>query len=155
MCNETAVSQPGAWEVGTGFSSRARLPLKPLLWLSLVFSVSSECSLRKRAGYCCGAANLKTNRLQPDGEESVTQDESLSFSPNPRLPITCRRRHTHNLQLHPTWRLNKQQRCAAAGCKEFWETEANVKINMHRTKAGKQQNQCRSSKQIRGHISEK
>lgn len=35
------------------------------------------------------------------------------------------------------WRLNKQQRAGAAGCKEFWEAEVDVKINMHRTKAGK------------------
>lgn len=63
MCNETVVIQPGAWEVCTGFSYKARLLLKTLLWLSLVFSVSSECSVCKSRGYCCGAANLKTNRL--------------------------------------------------------------------------------------------
>lgn len=50
--NETVVSQPGAWEVSTGFFYTAQLLFEPLLWLSLVFSVSSERSVCKIVCVC-------------------------------------------------------------------------------------------------------
>lgn len=156
MCNETAVSQPGAWEVSTGFPTAHGSCLSRCYGCRLFSQWASERSVRKMCVCVCvcgeswvllwgGKSKNKQALARRRGERDTGREPLPPTLLGLPQSFACADTHTIYSSIQRGGWINSSV-VGRQGVKEFWETEVGVKINMHRTKAGKPKQTTKSCK---------
>ena len=116
LYNRTVVSQPGAWEVRTGFPTERGSCLGSCYGCRLFSQCAPSTVCVGELGIVVGQIWKQTGLAGLRGERDIGQEPLFSL-------FTHTHTHTlsYDLQISQTWGLDKHH-SGGTECKEFWET---------------------------------